>query len=329
MPAGQRQPGGQSACALQDGAEPPATHNRADERLRSQTGLLMKAKIFVAAIGMLLALIVLALLRTGARQTLESKSEPSRPQPLPSAVAADSPRGSEEPDRSQVAGASSSLKDESVGSSPGYDSTSLQQSSLLEDRMAKYLATFMTDQPDVEGWIGLVGDLAMLAELDVSSLAQDKKGQQIGQFAIPGTDMQLAFEVSERGYKLTLESHTATSEFPNADYMAVFGWHTDAGEVSGAYGSVQFTAPSEAAMRAFDQRIVGYVYEIKNEQMHLRPMTARMIDDEYRLKIPTEEFATKQAFTDLGAAFNWRFRFQGLDTPTAVRGRRQSTSSER
>lgn len=224
------------------------------------------------------------------------------------------------PERLEIEGSRPARADGLVVGSQG-DPTG----SNYEQRIEFYLESFLGPEPDILGWNALLGHLAMEARLDQFSLAANAHGETQGVFSIPGTDKQIAFEISGVGCKVTLNGEMSPTGIDHVGYRAEMGWRTKAGHIEGAYGAVQFVARDDYEEQALDKRIVGYVYDVDDERTLFRPMEARMNKGMYELRVPPPETNKRITHGSLQPAYNWHGVLSGVDTPEEVARRTGAT----
>lgn len=181
-------------------------------------------------------------------------------------------------------------------------------------RIASYLETFLTEEPDILGWNAFFGELAMSAKLEEGSVDTGTSGETRGKVSIPGADLRVTFESAPGSYKVIMEGNLSPPGFAGTDldFRAQLGGELADGGISKAHGAVQFLPRDDYAENALDQRIVGYVYEVDDNRTLLRPMRARMQRGIYQLNLPAEDANKLLAYGDLKPAYDWYFRLQHI-----------------
>lgn len=184
----------------------------------------------------------------------------------------------------------------------------------FSSQITAYAETFLTNEPDILGWNALLGELSTIAELDQASIRSGVDGKTEGEFSIPGSNMRVSFEISPEKYKVILQGKISTKEVVGAelDIRAQIGGTCESGGISQSHGSVQFLPVDLSAQNALDNRIVGYVYECRDDKTTFRPMEARMHEGLYQLRITPEEANKTLDYGDLKPAYDWYTRIRDV-----------------
>lgn len=191
------------------------------------------------------------------------------------------------------------------------DSQDSELQSFLAQARTRYLASFMSESPDILGWNGYLEMLAAGAELDPASVHDGPDGTQ-GSFVIPGTDVTIAFAINDDGYKIESKGDVALGGLGSVEFQTSAAFESTTGDISVAHGVVQFFPRDD--QRFYENGPVGYIYQTGEEQMSLRPMRGETRDDgQYWLIVPPTDAAEQVNAGGLGWAYSWLVRLREVE----------------
>lgn len=187
-----------------------------------------------------------------------------------------------------------SISTELVPDSPDY----IHQSAGL------HLDSFTGNQPDLVGWSSVWQDLASQASLIEDSLVEED-GITKGIFRIPGSEVEVPFEIMEDGYVLQWNDRATTfTEGSLAFKSSISFERPEVGQISRMHGVVQLTPEIGHAFHLDGS--VGHAFYLSDNGSNSKPLIPSFRSDgSYGITLGSYKDETASNVGYLDAAYAW------------------------
>ncbi len=144
----------------------------------------------------------------------------------------------------------------------------------------RIIGSFLTEHPDILGWLGFIGNLAGIAKIDPSSVKlDDKTGNIFGKLSLPGSNLNLNFVIDRAKDKKDYETYWVHAD-PNdrgsplderfQDYDFTFNFNMRNGEILNGHGITTFSPRNTSDISS--PTINGYSFSVEEGHTIVVPL---------------------------------------------------------
>src|SRR5262245_22247543 len=183
--------------------------------------------------------------------------------------------------------------------------------------MAGFLSTFLTDEPEVLGWNGLLEVLAARAVLDPTSVVESEDGLR-GTFMIPNSTLRIEFTIQGEGYKVDLANKAGLLRIGETEFSSSLTFKPEDGMIKESASVVQFHPQGD--QRFYEDGPIGYVFGTNEKETFFRPLHGEVREGKYWLEVPPPSENKVRDVSDLGSACQWYARLEEVKQSRPARG---------